>query len=246
MQCRNLRKLILLKGIHLFCAASVLSLVCIPGLSQNRQKKEAPRPVGVRVTAEVPSLSPLEESEQSQVKGGIRITMQPEPFKTVESIRTVQREVPPPSKWGFTVSPGQGSIYVERSRVPELKVSPERLILRLNLNNQLPRVFRGSGIAVQFNVAGKVVPVNAAGYGDLVNIVLPPRGEQEVTIVGPSLDTIPAPSTIGIFLFDVVTGIDQAGNVTDKQNFEWYFSYQKQAAEKVIMVPPPESMWTQR
>jgi len=31
--------------------------------------------------------------------------------------------------------------------------------------------------------------------------------------------------------------------VTEKQNFEWYFSYQTQATEKEFSVPPPQEGW---
>ena len=36
---------------------------------------------------------------------------------------------------------------------------------------------------------------------------------------------IPGKCTIGIFLYDVVTATDVAGNTTEKQNYEWYFTY---------------------
>jgi hypothetical protein len=212
-----------------------------------KRKKEPPQPQIARVSAEVPSFAALAETEQSQVKGGLRITMQPESYQAVESVATQLRQVPPPSLFGIvSVQPSPNSVYVERTQVPKLSITPSRLVLRLRLNNQLGRVFRGAGIAVQFNVAGKTVAVDSSGYGDLINIVLPPRSEQEVTIVGPDIATIPAPSTIGIFLFDVVTNIDSAGNVTEKQNFEWYFSYKSQRVEKEISVLPPERLWMTR
>jgi hypothetical protein len=38
-------------------------------------------------------------------------------------------------------------------------------------------------------------------------------------------------STIGVFLFDVVTRTDDAGDVTEKQNSEWFFNYTPQLEE---------------
>jgi hypothetical protein len=127
--------------------------------------------------------------------------------------------------------------------MPDLIVSPDRLVFHVNISNQMPRVFRGSGIAVQFNVAGKIAAVDSSGYGDLTNIIVPPRGEQEITVLGPPIEGIPAPSTIGLFFYDVVTNTDQAGNVTEKQNFEWYFSYQTQTTDKEFSIPPPTKGW---
>ena len=122
-------------------------------------------------------------------------------------------------------------------------VTPDRLLFQINVNNGMPRVFRGSGIAVQFNVAGKVFPSDASQYGELVNMIVPPRSEQTVSLIGPAIDKITSPSTVGVFFFDVVTNIDQAGNVTEKQNYEWYFSYRTQTNEKEISVPATTEGW---
>ena len=54
---------------------------------------------------------------------------------------------------------------------------------------------------------------------------------------------IPDPTTVGLFLYDVVTNTDAAGNVTEKQNFEWYFSYRGQLVEKEFEVRRPERVW---
>ncbi len=226
-------------------AASLCLVLAVPVAAQKR-KNDPPPPVVVKVSTEVPSLAPLAETEQTQTKGGLRITLLPETFSAKEVISTQVRPVRPPTFLGMAVRPSPTSVYVERTEVPRLDITPPRLVLRIQLSNQMSRVFRGSGIAVQFNVAGKTVAVGSSNYGDLINIVIPPRGQQEITIFGPEILSIPAPSTIGIFFFDVVTNIDQAGNVIDKQNFEWYFSYQTQRVEKEMTVPPPERMWMDR
>ncbi len=64
-----------------------------------------------------------------------------------------------------------------------------------------------------------------------------------MTIVGPPVGSIPSPCTIGIFLYDVVTKMDQAGNITDKQNYEWYFSYQTQAVDRQTEIPATTEGW---
>jgi hypothetical protein len=209
-----------------------------------KNKKEQPKPTIVKLSAAVPSLTALEETPQSQTKGGLRITLAPEAYKAEESWSTQSRILPPPSKFGLVMPPSPDAVYMEKTRTPSLTVSPDRLVFHIHLNNALPRVFRGSGIAVQFNIAGKVAASDPIGYGDLTNIILPPRGEQEITILGPKIADIPVPSTVGVFFYDVVTAMDQAGNVAEKQNFEWYFSYQTQATEKEFSVPPPVARWT--
>jgi hypothetical protein len=55
----------------------------------------------------------------------------------------------------------------------------DRLVLHLHLTNNLPRVFRGAGALIQFNIAGKAVPVDSNGYGDFLNAIIPPRSNQD-------------------------------------------------------------------
>lgn len=234
-------KLYLTKSIR---AIVIVALTIINGTPLYGKKKEAPaEPTIVKLSVQVPSLAALADAPQSQTKSGLRITMTPETYQAKDTMTDQVRRVPPPTHWGVVVMPDAASVYVERTRVPKLTVSPDRLVLHIHTSNQMPRVFRGYGIAVQFNVAGKLAAVDPSGYGDLVNSILPPRSEQEVTIYGPPISTIPAPCTVGVFLYDVVTNMDQAGSVTEKQNFEWYFSYQTQIVEKEFSVPPPERGW---
>jgi len=233
-----------------FLLASIcltLSLSCPALKAQNKKEKkpkEAPQPTIVTLTAAVPSLAAVAGSDQSQSKGGLRITTETETYVANASETPMNRNVPPPTFLGVMVAmPSPDAQYVETTYQPALTVSPDHLTFNIHISNEMSHVFRGSGIVVQFNVAGKLVTVDPSGYGDLVNVIIPPRGEQQVAIVGPDISSISSPCTIGLFLYDVVTNTDQAGNVTDKQNFEWYFSYQTQAVEKELSVPAPTRQW---
>jgi hypothetical protein len=115
--------------------------------------------------------------------------------------------------------------YMETTETPGVQVVPERLEFIVKVNNKLPRVFRGAGIVVQFNVGGKLQAVEQQGYADLTNSIIPPRTEQEIKIYGPLLSSVPDQTTIGLFLYDVVSNTDQAGNITQKNNFEWFYTY---------------------
>jgi hypothetical protein len=212
------------------------------GQKKEKKQKEPPQPTVVKLTAAVPSLAALADTPESQTKGGLRITVTAETYQAKDSW-TVETRPAQVSRWIPMIAPSPNAQYVERTQTPHLTIAPDRLVFHIHLNNQMSRVFRGSGIAVQFNVAGKIAPVDPSAYGDLANLIIPPRGEQEVSVLGPAISTIPAPCTVGVFFFDVVTNIDQAGNVTEKQNFEWYFSYQTQTTEKEFTVPRPEQTW---
>lgn len=242
----SIRKALRFAGPALIAGA----MLVVPVSGQKKQKKAAPAPAAapteVSLKADIPSLAALEETPQTQTKGGLRITLTPEAFQQKESTWLQSREVPPPTFLGLVAAPAPNAVFVEQTTIPKIEVTPDSLVLHVHLDNQMSRVFRGSGVAVQFNVAGKLVNVDKSGYGDLSNIILPPRSEQEVTIIGPKIASIPSPSTVGIFFFDVVTNMDAAGNVTEKQNFEWYFSWRTQAVEKTVSVPAPHRQWVYR
>ena len=48
---------------------------------------------------------------------------------------------------------------------------------------------------------------------------------------------------MGLFFYDVVTKTDNAGNVTEKQNFEWFYDYSVQLKEEEVQLDPPERVW---
>jgi hypothetical protein len=59
--------------------------------------------------------------------------------------------------------------------------------------------------------------------------MIPPRTEEEIEIsCGPASALKGTNGIIGLFVYDVVTKQNEAGVVTEKQNFEWYFNYTMQ------------------
>lgn len=195
-----------------------------------------------KVSVNVPSMAPLPETELSQLKGGLRITVTPYTYKDEEDKKASARSVNPGFKDTFKPHKN-GDVFVERTITPFLKITPDHLMFRVEVNNQLPRVFRGSGMVVQFTVAGKNQVSDPSGYGALVNAILTPRASETFDVSGPLISSVPESTTIGFFLFDVVTGTDAAGNINAKQNFEWYFSYRCQTVEKEIGAPVTEKLW---
>jgi hypothetical protein len=192
---------------------------------------QPPPETTVTVTADVPLLTPMAETKQSQEKGGVEVSVAPVTFQaTPDTVVTTHRAEP---KFEEALTrPSKNSVLVEKRSRPILKVTPERLRFTVKINNKLPRVFRAGGTVVQFNVAGKLAAVDQAGYAELANAIIPPRGEQQVEVYGPPIKTIPGDCTVGLFFYDVPTKTDAAGNITEKQNFEWYFKYATQRKEE--------------
>jgi hypothetical protein len=183
----------------------------------------------------MPIFTALPETKELQSKGGIQVSLTPISYQCRQdhevSVKEVETDVSRATS-GIVrqLPPTPGARFVEVTTTPRLKVAPDNLRFVVKINNQLPRVFRGAGTVVQFNVGGKLVAVDQTGYADLANIIVPPRTEQQVNIYGPPLSTLPDETTVGLFLYDVVTRTDAAGNITEKQNFEWYFKYITQVA----------------
>lgn len=77
-------------------------------------------------------------------------------------------------------------------------------------------------------------------YSEFLDVIIPPRQQAEISIFGVSLSQMPVEkTTLGIFIYDVVTKVDQAGNILEKQNFEWFFDF---STEKKEAFGPPTTV----
>ena len=124
----------------------------------------------------------------------------------------------------------QTQVVVEQATIPSLIAAPGRVEFTVKIHNQLNRVFHGQGAVVQFNVDGKLIPFNNTDYKEFSGGIVPPLNDGDLKIDGPPLDILKDKGTITIFLYDVVTATDVAGNTTEKQNYTWDFSYTMQTS----------------
>jgi len=206
------------------------------------QVVEKPNPT-VTVRCVYPVITPLAETKELQNKGGINISLAPNTFECADSVVRTAREVPR-NIFDYNetyslvsyINAGAGGKpedykLMETTSNPVYTTKPDRVAFRVKINNQMPRVFRGAGTVVLYNFAGKNASVNSQDYAELSNVIVPPRTEAEITIYGPPFKDIPENTKLWISLYDVVTKTDNAGNIVEKQNFEWYYNYQTQAKE---------------
>jgi hypothetical protein len=226
----------MLRSCKNYFAAMALAAVvsgCVPV-----HQGPPPPPPKQSVSVQKPVMTSLAETKELQEKGGLQISVVPGPFTLIEDSRTEKRVI----STGTQRTYGGGQVTdtpvqtVEITKTPLLRLSPDHVRFVVKINNKLQRVFRGDGMVVRFNVAGKEVPVDQHGYTDLVHVIVTPRGEEQVVIDGPMLANIPANSTIALNLYDVVIDADKAGNVAEKQNFEWLYSYSTQTVEREMPV----------
>ena len=229
------------------------AILCVLLVSSCETPTAAPPPTttlstNLPVIAALPG--PNGQDNAAQEKGGVEITVVPATYAAVQKTHVTLQPTNPGMGAAILVglTGGMGSkngIFVEEDTTPYLVPEPRRLTFTVRINNKLPRVFRGQGAVVQFNVAGKLVPFDKVNYTEFLNGIVPPQNENEFAIYGPLLDSLPQKGTIGISLYDVVTAKDAAGNVTERQNYEWFFSYtmqpvtQQGVAKKVLETMDP-------
>lgn len=190
-----------------------------------------------------PVITPSRETKELQQKGGINISLAPNDFLCSDAVERTSREIPRnPFDFNETYSlisfinagaGGKPEDYrlIETTSTPVYAVNPAKVAFRVKINNQMPRVFRGAGTVVLYNFGGRNSSVSSQDYADLSSVIVPPRTEAELTIFGPAFQAIPEKTTLGIFLYDVVIRTDNAGNIVEKQNFEWYYNYETQVKE---------------
>jgi len=222
-----------MKRNHFILPLALISAAILAGC-QTSGRPTAANPK-TSIQCRVPSLAALPETKESQEKGGVEIAVVPSIYKSVRNDK-IQIIPTQPSFVEQLALLGQNPgnrVFAERITAPRLEVQPERLRFTVRVNNKLARVFRGQGTLVQFNVAGKLIPFEQTDYKEFLNGIVPPRNEAELTILGPPLSLMPEKGTIGIFLYDVVTATDGAGNVTEKQSFEWYFDYSTKLVQEM-------------
>jgi hypothetical protein len=216
-------------------AATVLVAFAFSGLVGCSNSQPPPAPQSATMSISLPAITPQDETKVLQPKAGLELSVIPVQYAVEQRQHVGIRQVSPPFATALIRTEGQ-TVYVEKTTTTSLNVEPEQLRFQVKLNNQMPRVFHGAGAVVQFNVDGAVLPVAQAGYSNLQGAIVPPRQEQQIEIIGPSLSSLKKDKGIlGVFLYDVVTKQSEAGVVTEKQNFEWYFNYVREP--KPVEVP---------
>jgi hypothetical protein len=239
------------RAVYLTCVLGFALAVSSPVFAGGRHNREAPAASVVSVDESTPSMSPAPETQVNQTKGGVTISVETDLYRT----EAVPQAFDTPFQPGFRdifhigctgpVVPGGHREYFIRNYRTEVLTRPDHLVLHLHIVNEMPRVFRGSGALVQFQVAGKTLHVDPAGYGDFLNAIIPPRSSQDIDIVGPPVSELPEQANIGVFLYDVVTKMDEAGNIQEKQNYEWYFTWETQKHTAEVTLPAPEKLCKQ-
>lgn len=206
--------------------ASCLSLSCATATNPPPQMS-----IGAKLT----DMERVGQTPATQTNGGVSITVAPVAFDTVKT--TVCSYERPGQQLFQTIPEGvseETHTSLEEEKFKVLSVQPTELSFLVTIRNQMDRVFRGSRAVVQFTADEKIQAVEKSNYIDLLNALVPPGSETQIRIRGPSLNALTDGSTVGMQLFDVVTAIDSAGNVVNRDNFEWYFTVHEETIRRTL------------
>lgn len=204
-------------------------------------------PVQVTRTGEVPVMKVVKGTSLGQEKGNIRISMVPAEY-TANLVTRVEKTTPTRGIQTFYSKAGNYQRYVDswaETEVVKYIITPENLSFLITINNNLDRVFRGAGAVITYTINGKTQTIAQAQYENFLSAIVVPRGQTQLAIEGPPVTSIPDKATIGIFIYDVATKVDAAGNILKKSNYEWYFKYSTKA---VVSEPfdEPRTQYMQR
>ena len=198
------------------------------------------------VYALVPKLVPSGQTVEMQRHGAVVITLAATRFDTMSvagcTYAFARQAII--STMPMSVSTQTHAKLIE-TRYADLTVMPNQLSFLLTIKNQMNRVFRGDGAVVQFSADQRVQAVSQANYVDFINTIIPPGGESQIRISGPSLSALSDSTMLGVSLFDVVTQIDDAGRVAKRENFSWYFRVSRQRISSRV-VGRDRNVWVPR
>lgn len=184
----------------------------------------------------MPTIKALKKYPELQEKEGITLSVAPNQFhkkkyfsrkcewipETLDSILGNKEEDLLPSRkarWKVV-------------ETPYYKVEPYGLIFQVKIYNHLEHVLRLAGTVVAFQVEGKMISLDKANYQEFIDGFILPRQENVYKIIGPEIRLLPKECNIALFLYDIVTETDAAGNPTKRTNFEWFFTYKKEIKEE--------------
>ena len=178
----------------------------------------------IKVSYNLPSIQATGKSIQSQTKGGVIISVEVVPFEVKRMLKQTPPEVTykDPNKADCDNFETSFTPYYEvKANTPNGDFDNVMFKIRIKNNEQVPLRLSEIGVAIQADGTQFSFP---SGYLDEWNKGMIMTGyEKEYYIRGPQLAGLSSSQIFYIFLNGVPTSFDNAGNVTKKNNFEWYF-----------------------
>ena len=201
----------------------VLTLSGCAGLMET----EPAPPQTTTVSYNMPSMVNAEPDKQLQKKSGLMMSATPNTFNAEKKTNAKYREAS-----SFLVDISDGKYPYEKKLIPYYEIVPKNISFKVKVTNQMTHILKLAGAVVTLNVGGKMINLDKSAYQSFLDGIILPSQEAEFNILGPSIETLTSPSTIGLTIYDIVTQTDAAGNATERATFEWYFQYKTEQMSK--------------
>jgi hypothetical protein len=194
------------------------------------------------VSAAVPVITALDQTPLNQRRGGVTLTLT---ANSGQLKRSLQCKYTPHQAMVLIMPAGASKathqLYREaRFEAPE--ATSQAIDLQLTVRNDMERVFRGAGSALQFSIDGQARPAAQEAYMDFLNTQILPREQRVVKLSGLDGAMLQRAGALGIFLYDVPTRTDAAGNIQARENFEWYFKVTRRDTSETVSALP-RTVW---
>lgn len=174
----------------------------------------------------------LIQGEKRQTQNQVSMTLEPVSIEDADIYHRIS------VKPLFTLISTNGQKDYELTYNPVIS-QDERLKFTLKVSNSSSRVLRPSGAVLTFRVDGSSTSVKSDNYQELLNMMIVPNSNSEITVAGPKLSELKkSKGVMAIDLYEVKVG-------DNLSNYSWILEYEKKEgvinttvkAEKVSMTP---------
>ncbi len=179
----------------------------------------------ITVSYKLPVIKSTGKTTQSQTKGGVIISVEIIPFTANQNIKQDKTIT-------YADHDKSGYDVYEVSNTPYYSVSPNNIQFKIRIRNneQVPLKLSEVGFALIIDGTQWSFP---SGYMDDWNKGLILTGfEKEYVINGSDLSGLYNAQVVYLFLNGVPTEYNEAGSITKKDNFEWYFACKTEEVKK--------------
>lgn len=179
----------------------------------------------INFSYEYPVIKPINGTVQTQRKGGVTITCEVIPFEVSLKERVL--------KSVFYADPKMpGYDIFEVARTPYASVTPEKFILNIKVKNNQDRILKIRETALLMQVDGVNYNMPEADTKEWYAAMVIKNGEFNYRVNGPDVNNLMDAKLVYLMINDVPTIMDAAGNIKNRENFEWYFECKKETVQK--------------
>lgn len=187
------------------------------------------KPTPYEITYELPVLKAVEQTKQDQVKGGVTISCEVTPFEAVKTMYE-EKEI----ATADPIKPGY-DIYKVGTKA-RYEVKPDDVWFNIRIKNNQDRILKLKDVAIVMLIDGVAYNIPDEAKQDWVGGMLVKGFEKTQRIRGPKISGLATDKIVYVSINDVPTAYNAAGEVTKKENFEWYYQVTKQKVTKQEMI----------